>query len=292
MPSGVVMHSAIYQGSLRHRRFFPKRHEFTYTSTLFYIDLDELPELFDGVTGWSLNRANFGSFRRTDFLGDPVVPLKDAVYCEVNRLLAASEQSTISSTIRCPDGPVRMLTNLRVLGFCFNPVTLYYLFNRHSVQPAMILAQVNNTPWNERHTYLIHCDEETGKANSHFDKQFHVSPFNQLDMEYRWISSVPAEHILVHMENHMSLTSSSGCAEQQSTCQMDATLTLKRQPWSESALQKILWLQPWAAIKVPVAIYWQALRLFVKGVPVHNHKTVNPLPAASSTEIKTTGESS
>lgn len=282
------MHSAIYQGSLRHRRFFPKRHEFTYTSTLFYIDLDELPALFDGVRGWSLNRKNFGSFRRTDFLGDPAVPLKEAVYCEVNKLLASNKQTAIA----CPDGAVRMLTNLRILGFCFNPVTLYYLFNRDSAQPEMILAQVNNTPWNERHTYLIHCDQKTGKANSQFDKQFHVSPFNPLDMEYHWISSVPAEHILVHMENHGHSPRPPDCSDSQSICHMDATLTLKRQPWSKSLLQKILWLQPWAAIKVPVAIYWQALRLFIKGVPFYTHKTLNPLPAATSAELKTTGESS
>lgn len=280
------MHSAIYQGSLRHRRFFPKRHEFTYTSTLFYIDLDELPELFNDVKGWSLNAANFGSFRRTDFLGDAVVPLKDSVYSEVNKLLALDKGTALS----CPDGAVRMLTNLRIFGFCFNPVTLYYLFNRNAARPSMILAQVNNTPWNERHTYLIHCDEKTGKANSQFDKKFHVSPFNPLDMEYRWISSVPAENVLVHMENHAPIQSKTDNAELRTSCHMDATLTLKREPWSKSALQKILWLQPWSAIKVPVAIYWQALRLFVKGVPVYTHQSINPLPAATRTELKTTGE--
>jgi DUF1365 family protein len=276
------MYSAIYQGSLRHRRFFPKRHEFSYSSTLFYIDLDELPGLFDGVKGWSFNRANFGSFRRADFLGDPVVPLKDAVRSEVNRLLASGKQHVLP----CPDGAVRMLTNLRIFGFCFNPVTFYYLFNAGAEKPAMILAQVNNTPWSERYTYLIHCDEKTGKANTQFDKKFHVSPFNPLDMEYHWVSSVPAENVLVHMENHVHAEN----LQKPSGCHMDATLTLKRQPWSKSLLQKILWLQPWTAIKIPVAIYWQAVRLFVKGVPVYTHTPINPLPAATSTELKTTGE--
>jgi DUF1365 family protein len=276
------MYSAIYQGNLRHRRFFPKRHEFSYSSTLFYIDLDELPWLFDGVKGWSFNRANFGSFRRADFLGDPVVPLKDAVRSEVNRLLALGKQHVLP----CPDGAVRMLTNLRIFGFCFNPVTFYYLFNAGAEKPAMILAQVNNTPWSERYTYLIHCDEKTGKANTQFDKKFHVSPFNPLDMEYHWVSSVPAENVLVHMENHVHAEN----LQKPSGCHMDATLTLKRQPWSKSLLQKILWLQPWTAIKIPVAIYWQAVRLFVKGVPVYTHTPINPLPAATSTELKTTGE--
>lgn len=276
------MHSAIYQGNLRHRRFFPKRHEFSYSSSLFYLDLDELPGLFEGVKGWSYNRANFGSFRRADFLGDPAMPLKEAVRSEVTRLLASDKKNPVA----CPDGAIRMLTNLRILGFCFNPVTFYYLFHIDADKPAMILAQVNNTPWNERHTYLIHCDEKTGKANSQFDKKFHVSPFNPMDMEYQWVSSVPGENLLVHMEN-FAITKDSPAAP---ACHMDATLTLKRQPWSKSLLQKILWLQPWAAIKVPVAIYWQAARLFIKGVPVYTHKSINPLPAASSIEPKMTGE--
>jgi DUF1365 family protein len=280
------MYSAIYQGTLRHRRFFPKRHEFTYSSTLFYIDLDELPELFEGVKGWSLDRANFGSFRRSDFLGDPQVPLQEAVRSEVNKLLALDNYPAI----QCPDGAVRMLTNLRILGFCFNPVTLYYLFNKESEHPAMILAQVNNTPWNERHTYLVYCDEKSGKANSQFDKKFHVSPFNPLNMAYHWISTVPADSLLVHMENYLRETGGQETPQENVSCQMDATLTLKRQPWSKSLLQKLLWLQPWAAIKVPVAIYWQAVRLFIKGVPIYAHQSTNPLPAAASIELKTTGE--
>lgn len=280
------MHSAIYRGSLRHRRFLPKRHEFSYSSTLFYIDLDELPKLFDGVKGWSLDRANFGSFRRKDFLGDPAQPLKDAVYDEANKLLESDKQDVL----RCPDGPVRMLTNLRILGFCFNPVTLYYLFDKEAENPSMILAQVNNTPWNQRHTYLVHCDKKSGKADSRFAKEFHVSPFNPLDMEYRWISSVPAENIVVHMENHARTKNLSEFFMQDRSCHMDATLTLKRYSWSSSLLQKILWLQPWAAIKVPVAIYWQAVRLFIKGVPVYTHPSINPLPATTSIKLKTTGE--
>lgn len=280
------MHSAIYQGNLRHRRFFPKRHEFSYSSTLFYIDLDELPDLFSDVAGWSVNRANLGSFRRSDFLGDPALPLKTAVHNEVNALLAADNKSEVC----CPNGAIRMLTNLRIFGFCFNPVTFYYLFNSGASQPAMILAQVNNTPWNERHTYLIHCDAKTGKANSQFDKNFHVSPFNPLDMEYHWVSSAPAESLLVHMENHSITKHKFEVGKKGAGCHMDATLKLQRKPWSKSLLQKILWLQPWAAIKVPVAIYWQALRLLIKGVPVYDHQSKNPLPAAARGKLKTTGE--
>jgi len=282
------MHSAIYQGNLRHRRFFPKRHEFSYSSTLFYIDLDELPDLFADAVGWSVDRANLGSFRREDFLGDPDVPLKEAVRLEVNMLLALDNKNAVL----CPNGAVRMLTNLRIFGFCFNPVTFYYLFNEGAERPLMILAQVNNTPWNERHTYLIQCDENTGKANSQFDKKFHVSPFNPIDMVYHWSSSAPAENLVVHMENHSIQKPGSSDDHFNVTRHMDATLTLQRKAWSASLLQKILWMQPWMAIKVPVAIYWQAVRLFVKGVPVYTHQATKPSSTVISTELKTTGDQS
>jgi len=269
------MHSAIYHGSLRHRRFIPKQHEFSYSSSLFYIDLDELPDLFTHVKGWSLNRFNFGAFYRKDYLGDPTVPLKDSVRAEVTRLVGY-----------CPMGAIRMLTNLRILGFCFNPVTFYYVFDVDADKPSLILAQVNNTPWNERHCYVVLCNPETGKTKSEFDKVFHVSPFNPIDMLYHWVSTHPDEHLVVHMENHKQSSLSSVMQ-----CHMDATLTLTRTPWTAKGLQKILWRQPWLAIKVPVAIYWQALKLIIKGVPFYAYQKIgNNENAHLRIGLKTTGE--
>ncbi len=282
------MHSAIYRGTLRHRRFHPKRHEFSYQSTLFYIDLDELPQLFDGVRGWSLETRNLGRFCRADYLGDPAIPLKQAVQEEVQRQLGA-----------CPDGAVRMLTNLRIWGFCFNPVTFYYLFDAQAQHPRVILAQVNNTPWNERHCYALVCDPDTGKVNTAFDKQFHVSPFNPLDMYYHWVSTSPGDQLVVHMENHaapvvagkrsvLSRENSTGNSSGDSTpiAHMDATLTLKRQPWTSGALQKLLWSQPWLAIKVPVAIYWQALKLLIKGAPVYGHAVASTAGSSATQALE------
>lgn len=269
------MHSAIYHGTLRHRRFLPKQHDFSYTSSLFYIDLDELPELFTNVKGWSLNKRNLGAFHRKDYLGDPDTPLKESVRAEVTRILGY-----------CPMGAVRMLTNLRILGFCFNPVTFYYVFAVDADKPSLILAQVNNTPWNQRHCYVVLCDQETGKAKNDFDKAFHVSPFNPLDMHYHWVSTNPDQHLVVHMENHRQDSLSTLVQ-----CHMDATLTLMRHPWTAKGLQQILWRQPWLAIKVPAAIYWQAFRLILKGVPFYPHKKNDAieqnLPAI---HLKTTGE--
>lgn len=256
------MYSAIYQGNLRHRRFYPKSHEFNYTSTLFYIDLEELPELFNGVSGWSYEKPNIGFFRRADYLGDPALPLVDAVRKESSRLLGY-----------CPNGRISMLTNLRMWGMCFNPVTFYYLFDTGNDKPRVILAEVNNTPWNERHVYALVCDPATGKVNSTFSKNFHVSPFNPIDMQYHWVSTAPDERLLIHMENHAATASSRELIRH-----MDATLTLEKYSWEKSRLQKLLWQQPWQTLKVPVAIYWQALKLFLKGVPFYPHQVQRTLP--------------
>lgn len=265
------MHSAIYQGTLRHRRFHPKGHEFTYRSTLFYLDLDELPHLFNGVRGWSYGGKTLGQCRRADYIGDAQTELKEAVRTEVMRQAGF-----------CPQGAIRMLTNLRMWGFCFNPVTLYYVFEPAADKPSVILAQVNNTPWNERHTYLIPCDA-SGKTGTAFPKQFHVSPFNPLDMDYRWVSTAPGEQLVVHMENHRD-----------NICHMDATLTLEYNPWSAQHLQRLLWQQPWLTLKVPLMIYWQAVKLFLKGVPVYTHaspaetEAVNALPSVTQPDISNT----
>ncbi len=246
--------SAIYLGKLRHRRFFPKSHEFTYDACMFYLDLEELPTLFAQNKFWSFNRFNLGCFNRKDYFGDSSIPLDQAVRDYVKQQLGY-----------CPEGAIRLLTQLRVWGCCFNPVSFYFIFDKEADIPKLILAEVNNTPWNERHAYLLACDEK-GKVNAEFVKQFHVSPFNPIDMQYHWISTAPGDQLVVHMEN---LQESSESLMRH----MDATLTLKREDWTAKRLNNIVWTMPWLAIKIPIAIYWQALRLFIKGVPYHPHSS-------------------
>lgn len=256
------MHSAIYQGWIRHRRFVPREHAFRYRSALFYLDLDELPKLFEGARFWSSDRRTPGRFRREDYLHPEEGDLKTAVRREVTRQAGY-----------CPAGPIRLLTNLRMWGLCFNPVSFYYCFEPDSDRPSVILAQVNNTPWNERHCYVIPCHPGTGKSRLMFRKGFQVSPFNPIDMDYRWVSTVPTDQLLVHMENHRD-----------GECHMDATLSLERQPWSSENLNRILWKQPWLTAKVPVAIYWQALKLWLKRVPFYGHQRA-PASATTTTRI-------
>lgn len=263
--TSVIRYSAIYEGWLRHRRFLPRAHEFTYNTRLFYLDLDELPNLFEGLCLWSDNKKTPGQFKRSDYLGDPDIPLKESVREEVTRLQGY-----------CPNGPVRMLTNLRIWGFCFNPVTLYYIFEPGTSAPACILAQVNNTPWNQRHTYLVPCDPDSGKANTRFAKEFHVSPFNPMEMDYVWASTNPDKNLLVHMENH-----------REGSCHMDATLNLTRHEWQPKILRRILWTTPWQSLKIPLAIYWQALRLQIKRTPFYGHREPQTQTLRNSEETNT-----
>src|SRR4051794_20502708 len=158
--------SALYEGTIRHRRFAERPTEFTHRIALAYLDLDEVPELLGGMLVRS--RPGIVRFRRSDYLGDPAVPLADAV-----RDLVAER------TGERPEGPVRVLTNLRSFGHGFNPVSFYYCLDRDERLQALV-AEVTNTPWGDRHAYVL----RGGDANLLRDrapKALHVSPF--MDME-------------------------------------------------------------------------------------------------------------
>lgn len=145
-PSALPVRSRVYRGTLRHRRFVPKAHEFSYRVWMLWLDLDELPGLFDGVPGFSARRPAPARFRREDYLGPVDMPLADAVRRRLTATLG-----------HAPDGRICMLTQLRVLGTVFNPVTFYYAFDRDD-RPAAILGEVTNMPWRERVCYVAEVD--------------------------------------------------------------------------------------------------------------------------------------
>ena len=138
------MFSRIYEGRVRHRRFSPARHRFGYGLSLLYLDLDELPQLLRG--GHCLFRSRFspGSFCRDDHLGDPGTPLADAV-----------RELVVAETGDWPEGPVRLLTQLRRYGYYFSPLNLYYCFDPGGQAVEAVVAEVSNTPWQERHYYVL-----------------------------------------------------------------------------------------------------------------------------------------
>lgn len=249
--------SAIYTGWVRHRRHAPRPHAFRYRLFQPCLDLDELDRVFDRRWFWSVGRRNLAEFRRSDYLGDPAVPLKEAVLARVE-----------SATGRRPSGPVRLLTHLRYFGYCFNPVSFYYCFDPAGERVETIVAEVTNTPWHQTHNYVLAPTGDEG-ANGHhvwrFPKAFHVSPFMGMDMDYEWQFTDPGRRLGVHMVNHRG-----------GEILFDATLTLERRPIDAANRRRALMQFPLMTGKVVAAIYWQALKLWWKGVPFHPH----PDPAA------------
>jgi hypothetical protein len=245
--------SRVYRGTLRHRRFTPCRHEFAYQVWMAWLDLDELPALFDGVPGFSARRPALARFRREDYLAPADIPLKDAV-----------RQRLTDELGDAPDGRICVLTQLRVLGAVFNPVTLYYAFDRDD-RLAAILGEVTNMPWRERTGYAAAVDPSRHSHAARFAKAMHVSPFNPMAMTYRWRFNTPGERLMMHMENW--------AADEQGIERrhFDATLTLTGAPATRRALTAALARQPWMSLKTLAGIHLQALNLWRKRAPIYDH---------------------
>jgi DUF1365 family protein len=247
--------SAIYRGRMRHRRHAPHPHTFGYPIAQLLIDLDEVDDLFTGRWLWSVGRRNLAEFRRSDYLGDPAQPLAEAVRDRIAQALG-----------HAPPGPIRLLTHLRYAGHVFNPVSFYYCYGADGQTLEAIVAEITNTPWKERHAYVLPVEQADaqGRALSWtFDKQFHVSPFMQMDCEYRWRLTAPGEDLHVHMQ-----------VWRQGERQFDADLILQRHRLDGRGLAGVLLRYPLMTFKVVAAIHWQALRLWLKRTPVHDHPSL------------------
>ncbi|MGI8946347.1 MAG: DUF1365 domain-containing protein [Thermoleophilaceae bacterium] len=241
--------SALYEGSVRHRRHTPVEHSFDYRHTMVLLDLDELPGALDGHPLCSARRAAPARFRREDHLGDPSRPLADCV-----------RELVEERTGERPHGPVRLLTTLRTLGHSFNPVSFYYCYEPGGERVEAVVARVTNTPWGESHAYVLRRGGETVMRDSS-EKAFHVSPFIGMDNHYDWRVTEPDGRLLVHIDER----------DADGRHIFDATLSLERHELSRARLTRMLLRFPASSLRVLALIYWNALRLKLKGAPYHPH---------------------
>lgn len=241
--------SSFYIGELRHRRFKPKLREFSHTVGYAMIDLDEVDSLFQIPLLFSHSRPALYGFEREALFNPKTQDLKKAVLDRIESELGFR-----------PNGPVRVLTQLKSLGVAFNPVSFYYCYAQDGETPLAVLSEITNTPWDERHTYVQKFDSSTLRSDHQFQKEFHVSPFLGMDYRYRWRFNSPGKNLVVHMENHAA------------QMDFDATLTLQKREWN-TAFDTLYFLSRFALMPIFTLfmIYLHAAVIWMRGIPFFSH---------------------
>lgn len=249
----TTQQSCIYRGIVEHTRLQPHLHQFQYQVFMMYLDLAELDQVFAGRWLWSARYPAVAWFRRRDHLGNP------------RQLLSESVRDLVEQQVGFrPDGPIRLLTNLRYFGYVMNPVSYYYCFNVTGDRLQAVVAEIHNTPWGERHCYVISppADNEAPNQLLRYEhaKEFHVSPFMPMDLRYHWQFSQPGDELEV------KISLSKNCEHV-----FHASLAMKRLPMTGANLATTLLRFPCMTAKVVAAIYWQALKLWLKKTPYYVH---------------------
>lgn len=255
--------SRAYFGSIRHRRFGLKQNHFNYKLYMLGLDVDEVEN--GQVNSWCIGQQWFKPIRVN--LGD---------YIEGN---AASIKKRIADKVTHLNGcnsfeRVLMVVQARCFGLYFSPANFFYLIDKKGVC-TQVLVEVTNTPWKQKHYYLVNLEKKLIN-----EKTFHVSPFMDLDMEYHWKLHDPmsSNHLNVHIENH----------RKNGDKVFDATLAMKRRSITGKSMLMIWLSLPFMTLKIVMGIYYQAMKLWGKGVKFIPYQTKpNNKSAALDTTFKT-----
>lgn len=241
------MNAAIYSGTVRHCRRADVARTFTPKLFLAYLDVDALPSSLDSVPMWSARRPAPVHFRRRDFFDGGTQPLGAAVRDLVEERLG-----------RRPGGAIYLLAHLRTLGLLFNPLAVYYCWSANGAALDAIVLEVSNTPWGERTWYVF--DARGGVTTASTPKAMHVSPFLPFDVDYRITWTVPGPGLSLRID-----------VERGGTRIFAAHLELRRSALDRRSAVAFPTRYPVMPLRGLIAIYREALRLFVKCVPLYRH---------------------
>lgn len=243
----MSVQSACYAGAVMHRRMRPSSHQLRYRVSWLLLDLDELDSMDRGLRFFSRNGFNLVSFHDRDFGAGSDEPLRSQV-----------EQHLRRAGVSIDGGAIRLLCMPRLIGYAFNPLSIFFCFRRDGGLAALIY-EVHNT-FGERHSYIIPVDAHDKSADEvtqHCDKCFYVSPFIAMDMAYELRVTRPGKRLSVVIRT-----------SDKDGLLLVASLAGGRQPLTDTTLLRGIVANPMLTLKVVGAIHWHALRLWWKGIPL------------------------